>query len=358
MPFGKDQNTGQGDIDPVAAGVAEISSSLFGDSEADPSPGDDLDDEADAPVGEQGAEGSAAETDDSADPAPQDDQPAGGEGEAEPPAGTDTAAPPKTWKKEAAAEWAKLPPSVQAEIHRREADIFKGIEQYREAAQVGQSFNKILQPYQGALQQAGVDPLQMVNAFAYNHMALSQGTPEQKLATARQLMTHYGIDLNQLAGGEANYTPTAEDYVDPEIKALRDEIAQLKGTFTQQSEASRKAEVQKMVDEFASDPANVYFEEVASEVAQLLQTGAAKDLKDAYEKAIYINPTTRAKEMARLQTEALDKANRERAEKLAKAKAATAANVQPGQTSRRPTAPVGSLDDTLAATMESIKLRS
>ena len=64
--------------------------------------------------------------------------------------------PPNTWKKEAASEWAKLPPLVQQEVARREADFHKGIEQYKSAAQFAQAVGQAIQPHLQTMQQLGV----------------------------------------------------------------------------------------------------------------------------------------------------------------------------------------------------------
>ena len=66
-------------------------------------------------------------------------------------------------------------------------------------------------------------------------------------------------------------------------------------------QADENAKVSKIVDDFAKDPAHPYFDELADEIA--LQIKAGKTLQDAYETAVYANPVTRAKELARIQLE-------------------------------------------------------
>lgn len=50
---------------------------------------------------------------------------------------------------------------------------------------------------------------------------------------------------------------------------------------------------------FAADPAHPYFDEVTGDIAVLISAGHS--LADAYEKAVWANPTTRQKEIARLE---------------------------------------------------------
>jgi hypothetical protein len=80
-------------------------------------------------------------------------------------------------------------------------------------------------------------------------------------------------------------------------------------------------------------------------MSALLQAGQAKDLADAYEQAVYANPTTRA---AVLQQQAA--AQREEAAKKAQA-ARAAASVNVPRRPAMPTAqPIGSMDDTIRET--------
>jgi hypothetical protein len=345
----QEQNSGSGgDANPsIAASLAEISSSLF------PPYGEDAKEESEGSELPEGEELSAADVaeasaDDSAPP--QTDEGAEVDTGADP-----TSAPPKTWSKEAATWWEKVPPQVQAEIHKREQDIFKGIEQYREAANVGRAYQEVLTPYQADIQAAGINPVEMFQNFAANHWILSKGTPEQKLTVVKNLISHYGIDVNALAG-EA----TDQPYVDPEIKALRDKIAELENGVLQQrrqAEQARMAEVTKLVQAFASDPKNIHFPVVEAEMARLIQAGLANTLEEAYEKAVYANPQTRAAETERLKTEAIE-AERKRIAALTAKKAATAANVNTTAKPFGATAPVGTLEDTIAQTLANIRQRS
>lgn len=333
-----------GEPDPqIAAGVADISSSLFGEPDPTDLGGEEGDSDAAAPAeGQSEAEG-VAETQEVSEAAPP-------ETENQEPAAD---GPPKTWSKDAAAEWAKLPPRVQQEIQKREADIFKGIEQYREAATVGKSYQEVLKPYERELQMAGVDPVEMFRGFAFNHYKLSMGTPAEKAQIARNLINHYGIDINQLAGGDT-YTPTAEDYVDPEIKQLKDEINALKSTTIER----QRAEAQDIVAKFASDPAHQYFNEVQNDMARLLQTGIASDLEDAYQKAVRLNATVAEKEAQRLATEREAQRQAEEKQRLDKAKASVRANVATRPSNRSAAAPIGTIDDTMNSVLADIRQRA
>lgn len=267
----------------------------------------------------------------------------------------DTGAP-KTWTKEALAEWAKIPARAQAEILKREQDMFAGLEQYKGRAEIGDRYSKVAEPYMPALQAAGVDPVELFNNFAGNHYLLVQGTPEQKLHVAAGLMQHYGIDIPALIN-MIDSKATADPNIAPlqsRLEKLEQERAQERNYATEQMRQQKSQEVAA----FAADPKNVYFSEVANDILSLIKGGVARTLQEAYDKAVYANPVTRQKELDRLTAERSADLTRQTEERAKANAAATAANITSKSKSASGTAPVGTLDDTLNETMSKIKARS
>ena len=331
---------GDGGLDLSAAGES-ISADLFGGSagEGDGSGTDDvnLDDGAGTGDGTGATDPAATGT------------PAAKEGETGTPAATGLQAP-KTWRPEAAAKFATLPPEVQQEVLKREEDIFKGLEGYKADASIGKALKGVVQPYMQIFQAQGVDPMQQVSGLMRAHVALATGTPEQKQQFFQHLAKEYGVDLG-----------TEAPYIDPQVSGLQKQLADLQSRLNgreQQEAEQARSKLQAEIDTFASDPAHQYFDEVANDIAGLLRSGAAKDLKDAYEKAIWANPITRAKEQARLTADAEAKAKAEAAEKAKQARKATGANVKSSAKAASGTAPLGSIDDTLNAALANIKSRA
>jgi hypothetical protein len=248
--------------------------------------------------------------------------------------------PPNTWKKEVAAKWAALPPEVRAEVERREQDMHRGIEQYKAQAAFAQTIERAMAPYQQTLQQLGVSPDRAIGELMAADHKLRHGSPEEKTAYFAQLAHNYGIDLAGAAQHMAN--------VDPNVFALQNRAQQLQAQLQQyQQTAQQQAEAQlnSEIAAFAADPSHSHFEAVRGHMSALLQAGQAKDLADAYEQAVYANPTTRA---AVLQQQAA--AQREEAAKKAQA-ARAAASVNVPRRPAMPTAqPIGSMDDTIRET--------
>lgn len=355
-----------GDFD-MAGAVSEIASGLgFGGDDDTGTGGDDLAgaDNGSDNTGRLGAASEVAD-DETADPALDDDQKntgQTGQPSAAPTPG-DLTQPPKTWRKEVAANWATLPEPVRAEIHKREQDMYSGIEQYKEGAQFGWQVAGLFKPYEQVMQQLGIGPQQVLPGLVQAHGTLSLGSEEQKLSLLGQLIKDYAIPvpklLAQLTGGALD---AVEPFVDPEVKALRDELAGVKSRLSAQDQAAyqaRQAEVRQTVEAFANDPANIYFADLADDIAQLLRSGVTRDIKVAYEKAMWANPVTREKEQARRAAEAESERTRKAAEAAAKAKKAMGANVRTTVRTGSPTAPKSaSLDETLESTYQAIMSRS
>lgn len=264
-----------------------------------------------------------------------------------------TAAAPKTWRKEAAAEWANLPPTVQAEIHKREEDMYKGIEQYKTDASVGTAFRDLINPHLGRMQTAGYNPWEEVSSLLNMHQIMTSGTPEQRKGLFLELSSLFDIDLLDVAEAQSS-----APYVDPAIKALQDEIKQLKSGRQQediQRQATFHAEKQREIESFFDNKTDYpYADEVADAMTGLIAGGLAKDLKSAYEQACRITPSVIAKEQARLTAEAQSKAKAEADKALKLKSASVTANARPVSA----TAPVGSIDDTLSATLAEIRSRT
>lgn len=250
-------------------------------------------------------------------------------------------APPNTWKKEVAAKWATLPPEVRAEVERREQDMHRGIEQYKTQAAFAQTMERAMAPYQQTLQQLGVSPDRAIGELMAADHKLRHGSPQEKSAYFAQLAHNYGIDIGQATQAHANFDPAAHA-LQVQNQRLQSQLQTYHQTAQQQAEASLNSEISA----FAADPSHSHFDAVKGHMSALLQAGQAKDLADAYEQAIYANPTTRA---AVLQQQAA--AQREEAAKKAQAaKAAASVNVP-----RRPAMPVaqpiGSMEDTIRAVL-------
>jgi hypothetical protein len=208
-------------------------------------------------------------------------------------------APPNGWSAEAKAKWHELPPEIMAAVQKREQDIGKFTSTRDEHASFGKEIYQTVQPYMPLIQAEGGTPARAIQALLNTAYVLRTGTPEQKkqllLVTAR----NYGIDLS----GQPTGQPTGQP---DEFSALRSEVQELRSALAQRESAIEQqlqTEVQTEVDAFAADPKHPHYAEVKANMAALLSAGAAKDLQDAYDQAVWARPDIRATLLAQQRAE-------------------------------------------------------
>jgi len=311
----------------------DLASDLFPDRErAEPEDTDALIDEA---IEEPAEETETAEV--AAEPAPEARQ------------------APKSWTKEMQAKFAALPPDVQEYMELRETQMKNGLENDRSDANLGRVMRDTMTPYRAMLQAQGVNEAQAVQSLMNVHYKLTNLSQAEKTAYGLSILQGYGIEIPGMQAEE-------QQNIDPTVRKLQEELNGIKQNLTRNQEATinqAKERVQRDVEAFATDASHPYFDEVADDIAVMIQGG--HDLESAYDKAVWANPVTRQKEMVRLQTEQ-QTILREKAMKEADIKKKAAGlNVKNRETSRTPTGPkatMRNLDGALEESMREIKSRT
>lgn len=338
----------------TAAALAEISSDLFGQGSSEGE--DNANALAEKPAGEQ-AEKTPGDPSAPVEKSP----PAQSEGKAKPEGETSAevqaVGAPSTWTKEALAEWAAIPPRAQQEILKREEDALRGITQYKGRAEIGDRYESVVTPYKPVLDAAGIDPVQLFQSFAANHYLLSKGSEDQKLELAANMIQGYGIDFAKLVSfvGDRVIEPTDPKIAELEARLARFESVEAQRTQTASTEAQNALLAE--VDAFAKDPAHPFATELLDDMAAIFAAKQASTLEEAYEKAVYLNPTTRAKEIARLTAAKGDNPSPAPGTVRDDKGRFVAADVALAPKSRDGTIVVGSIDDTLNETMARIQAR-
>jgi hypothetical protein len=234
--------------------------------------------------------------------------------------------PPSSWKKEAQAKFATLPPDIQAEVMRREADMHKGLDQYKQNAERAQAYDKVFQPYMPTIQKLGLTPEVAVSELMKTDHNLRYGTPAQKVAIVQDILKQYQIDPSW-------FDQIPNNSVDPQIGQLQSQFQTLQAQQAewqkQQKEMieSQQTEVlNSTISEFAKS--HEHFDLVRDQMADLIQGAGASgrnlSMNEAYEQAIWANPTVRATLLAKQQAEARATAQA----KAEAAKKAAAVNVR------------------------------
>lgn len=211
--------------------------------------------------------------------------------------------PPKSWSADVKAEWSKLPPAVQQAVIKRENEINEGGRRWSEEKR---QYDEVLSPVRGLAQQHGVDERETINRLLSANEWLERDPKGALTAFAKA----YGVDFSAPSNSNA-----PQPQADPRIAELHQEVSGLKSTLQQREIAEAKS----AIDAFASSPGHDHFDIVKEKMGQLIASGQANDLNDAYDKAIWLEPSIRSQLIA-AQT-ASEAAQRRAAEKAAADKA-------------------------------------
>lgn len=208
-----------------------------------------------------------------------------------------TKAPP-SWKPEARESWQQVPANVRVEIHRRESEAYKAIQQSKTAREFHQEFAKVAQPFAILLEQEG-GPLNGFHEYLKTASLLRMGTPHEKAMAIAKAVQQFQIPIEMLdsalAGnisrpGGGNGQAAPGEFRDPRV----DQLLQTLNQQQQQREQGMLAEVDNELEVFAQDPANEYFHDVRELMADVLEVAARRNekisLQQAYSRATMIHP--------------------------------------------------------------------
>ena len=251
--------------------------------------------------------------------------------------------PPKSWSKDMHEEWSKLTPKAQDYYEQREKQMLDGLEQYKGDATYAKQLRDIITPYEPMLRAQGINQTEAIQYLMNAHYRLTNGSIDER----RQVYQQLGEQLGFVQQAAADQAP-----VDPTVRQLQKTVEQLQSERQMEVRAAQQREHEsnvRQIETFAADPANVYFNEVANDMLPLVNAGMK--LEEAYKKAVWANEVTRAKELARIQTEADERRKADGTTKLETARKAASANVRSQETRKAPTDPKG---DTWEETMRDV----
>lgn len=212
---------------------------------------------------------------------------------------------PSSWTAKGKEEFAALPRSIQEEVHRRESNYHEGLQRLKPQAHFGQVMQRVLEPFQQTLtqlQQQGIDAPSALQKLLHADHRLRYSRAEEKAAFLAEIAHDYGIDMGQVANQPAP---------NPEVMAMRRQMEQIQSQRQQELHAQQQNDqtrVMSEIEKFAADPKNEHFTAVRDQMANLLQSGQAQTLDEAYDKAIWTQPEIRQSLLERQTKEAQQKA--------------------------------------------------
>lgn len=137
------------------------------------------------------------------------------------------------------------------------------------------------------------------------------------------LMKSYGVTSEQIAGR------SEDEFSDPEVSRLQNEVQELRQTLQQQTQQQQQAseqQVTQQVQQFATETdenghlKHPDFEHLKPAMGALMQSGRANDLEDAYEQAKWADPEIRQKLLDEQKRQASEQSEKQRKEKAARAR--------------------------------------
>ena len=222
--------------------------------------------------------------------------------------------PPASWKKDYHEAWTTADPKLKEYAWKREEEMRAGVQPLLTKAQYADQMQQAIEPYMNNIRGLGIEAPQAVKALMEADNVLRHGSPQQKQAYFAQLAQQYGINM-----GDVQIQP---------FYAIQNELAQVRGevlNWKQQQENAQNEALLSEINQFQSKAE--YFEEARPTMIQLLNSGVAKDLDDAYQKAIRLDNDLFTKHQQASQGQA-DAAKREQSNRAAKAARAAAVSVK------------------------------
>lgn len=229
---------------------------------------------------------------------------------------------------------------VRIEAERRESDFHRGVSEFKSHSERAKAYDNAIAPYQQHLQKLGVDAPTAISALMRADVTLRTSDPATKAQYFAQIAREYGIDLGQVQNPQP---------VDPQTQFLMqqlNELRQQQQMWQNQTQQQEQARIQNELQAFVT-PERPHFDAVRNDMADLLETGKAKNLQEAYDMAVWMRPDVRQtlieQQLADTQRKTLEQAQAQRAKTAAVSVKGSSPNGAGGQ-------PVtGSLRDLIAA---------
>ncbi len=201
---------------------------------------------------------------------------------------------PSNWSEDVRSKFTELPREAQEYMLKRDkemtADYTRKTQEVAEQRKNFESLDRVIAPMRQQIQASGIGEAEYISRLLNADMALRNNP---KMAIQR-LAQGYGIDLSSYDSESQNFT----DDTDPQIAQLRQQndaiLAEL-NQFKQQNLQSKRLETENKVNSFAlskDEKGNLkypHFEKVRTKMGNLIDAGEAKELEDAYAKAVRLD---------------------------------------------------------------------
>lgn len=261
-------------------------------------------------------------------------------------------APPQSWSGLQKENWDKIPPETRKYILEREDQAHKALTQHDEVRNFGKQMKEISAPYEAIMQAEGTSADAAFKNYLNMAYIMRQGQPEQKAQIIRETMQQFNIDPQSVFGGgqqQQNMTPAQIEQM------VNQRLEQAEQSRTQEQQRAEEERINQEIEAFASNPENIYFNDVRAQMGALLDSGQAKDMKEAYEQAIWAHPQIRPVLLAKQQAEAKEKRKQETERKKKAATSVTGSPDAKSSTSKSKGSNNNSIEEDIAAAIEEVE---
>ena len=187
---------------------------------------------------------------------------------------------PQSWSPAMKAKFGTVEPELQKYLLQRENEVATKLRAHDEDRTMGKRMKEVISPYMHIIQAEGGTPDKAVSDLLNTAYVLRRGTPQQKAQAVAQVIRQFGVDLRH-AGQPGQQQQ-------PDIQALINQGVE-KHLQTWQ-EKQQQEQLTSQINAFKADPAHPHFEQLQAHMSGLLSSGAASDLKDAYDQALRAHP--------------------------------------------------------------------
>ena len=209
---------------------------------------------------------------------------------------------PQSWKGDAKKVWVELPLHVRQEVHRREQEVNRVLQETAPVREQLQQIQQTITPYMARIQSAGVTPVQAMNELFKADYVLATASRQGKAEMMAKLIKDYDVSIEDLdaaivasmKGQQQEPQGFDSNYVN---QLVQQQLQQALAPIYQERQQREQQVVQQAsqtVEQMSLDPRYPYFDDVRQEMADLIEVasrrGVAMSLEDAYTKAVAINP--------------------------------------------------------------------
>lgn len=269
---------------------------------------------------------------------------------------------PAWWSDEVKPHWATAAPEVRKFLIDRDGEVQKQLTEHGEKLKAYEALEQVLAPRREGLAK-GFGTVEQAVEYLFT---MSDAAGKDFPGFVKHMVAQRGMDLPSfiaLLGGApaaaSTETPPADAAVDPELAALKAEIAELKGKQNDREQAELQEIDRKAAGTISAfvnaksdkgEPLHPHFEQVKVEMGRLMKANRDWSIERAYKIAVTTDEKLQTKIAEDAAKAAKAKEEAEAKEKAAKARKAVGADMR--TTSGSTAAQRGSIDDTLRAEID------